>query len=130
MRRRPPGPRGHLVLRNLVALSGNPQEYLARCTRERVGTADEPLTDARRAEILADVDRLADSALRTLGVAYRPLDTAEPERALPVKVRPEREPYPLYGRSVVLLRTVRPEQASHEVTSTQAELLRKNTRAV
>jgi glycogen operon protein len=56
------------------------------------------------------------------------VDTAEPDRPLPVKVRPEREQYPLYGRSLALLRTVRPEQAGQEVTSTQVEVLRREAR--
>jgi P-type Ca2+ transporter type 2C len=56
---------------------GAPDVLLPRCTRERVGTGDVPLTDERRREILGAVDRLADEALRTLAVAYRPLDTAE-----------------------------------------------------
>jgi magnesium-transporting ATPase (P-type) len=46
---------------------------LARCTAERVAGAVRPLTDARRRQVLADVDRLAGLALRTLAVAYRPL---------------------------------------------------------
>ena len=37
-----------------------------------------PLIDARRSEVLATVDRLADLALRTLAVAYRPLPDVEP----------------------------------------------------
>jgi len=60
---------------------GAPDVLLARCTRERVGTGDEPLTDARRAEIHAAIERLADDALRTLAVAYHPLETAEPPEA-------------------------------------------------
>jgi glycogen operon protein len=56
------------------------------------------------------------------------VDTAEPDRPLPVKVRPEREHYPLYGRSLALLRTVRPEQAGQEVTSTQVDTLRRDAR--
>ena len=60
---------------------GAPDVLLARCARERVGTGDEPLTDARRTEILRSVDRLADEALRTLAVAYRPLDVSEPPDA-------------------------------------------------
>ena len=36
-----------------------------------------PLTEARRSEILATVERLADLALRTLAVAYRPLPPDE-----------------------------------------------------
>ena len=37
-----------------------------------------PLTDDRRAAVLAAVDRLADMALRTLGVAYRRLPDVMP----------------------------------------------------
>lgn len=64
-----------------IMTKGAPDVLLARCTRERVGTDDEPLTDARRAEILRSVERLADGALRTLAVAYRPLDVSEPPKA-------------------------------------------------
>ncbi len=61
-----------------VVTKGAPGVLLARCTRERVGAGDEPLTEARRAEILATVDALAGEALRTIAVAYRRLDTTEP----------------------------------------------------
>ena len=54
---------------------------LARCTRERVGAAEQELTKGRRAEILAGVDRLAEAALRTLAVAYDPMETTEPPAA-------------------------------------------------
>jgi P-type Ca2+ transporter type 2C len=64
-----------------IVTKGAPDVLLARCTAERVGAATEPLTEARRAEILAAVDRLAEAALRTLAVAYRPLDTTEPPPA-------------------------------------------------
>ena len=58
---------------------GAPDVLLARCTAERVAGEVRPLTNTRRAEILAAVDRLADLALRTLAVAYRPLpDGARP----------------------------------------------------
>ncbi|QEC48319.1 cation-translocating P-type ATPase [Baekduia soli] len=56
-----------------VVTKGAPDVLLARCTQERVAGRVLPLGDARRAEILATVDRLADRALRTLAVAYRPL---------------------------------------------------------
>jgi glycogen operon protein len=56
------------------------------------------------------------------------IDTAEPDRPLPVRVRPQREQYPLYGRSVALLRAIRPEQATHELSSTQVEILRQSGR--
>jgi len=60
-----------------VMTKGAPDVLLARCTRERVGTGDEPLTDARRADIHAAIERLAGDALRTMAVAYHPLETAE-----------------------------------------------------
>jgi magnesium-transporting ATPase (P-type) len=64
-----------------VVTKGAPDVLLARCTAERAGAGEEPLTEGRRAEILAAVDRLAEAALRTLAVAYRPLETTEPPTA-------------------------------------------------
>jgi P-type Ca2+ transporter type 2C len=64
-----------------VVTKGAPDVLLARCDRERVGATEQELTEARRAEILAGVDRLAEAALRTLAVAYRPLDTTRPPEA-------------------------------------------------
>ena len=63
-----------------VVTKGAPDVLLARCTAERVGGTVRPLADVRREEILAIVERLADRALRTLAVAYRPLpaDVAAP----------------------------------------------------
>jgi P-type Ca2+ transporter type 2C len=61
-----------------VVTKGAPDALLARCTHERVAGEVRPLTDERRAAILGDVDRLADQALRTLAVAYRPLPEHEP----------------------------------------------------
>ncbi|HEX6127519.1 MAG TPA: cation-translocating P-type ATPase [Candidatus Limnocylindria bacterium] len=60
-----------------IMTKGAPDVLLARCTRERVGTGDVPLTDERRRAIAANVDRLADEALRTLAVAYRNLEPSE-----------------------------------------------------
>jgi P-type Ca2+ transporter type 2C len=60
-----------------VVTKGAPDVLLSRCTRERVAGEVRPLTDARRREVLATVDRLADRALRTLAVAYRPLPDGE-----------------------------------------------------
>ena len=54
-----------------IACKGAPDVLLARCTHERRGDAEGPLTPQRRADILALIDRLAEEALRTLGVAYR-----------------------------------------------------------
>jgi P-type Ca2+ transporter type 2C len=61
-----------------VVTKGAPDVLLARCTQERVAGEVRRLTDTRRAEIAADVERLADLALRTLAVAYRPLPDVEP----------------------------------------------------
>jgi calcium-translocating P-type ATPase len=62
-----------------VVTKGAPDVLLNRCTHERVAGEVRPLTDERRRAVLATVDRLADLALRTLAVAYRPLpDTAPP----------------------------------------------------
>ena len=54
-----------------VVSKGAPDVLLARCTHERCGDEVRPLTEERRAEILASVEQLAAEALRTLGVAYR-----------------------------------------------------------
>lgn len=56
------------------------------------------------------------------------LDTAEPDRALPKLIYEQHEHFPLYGRSLVLLRTVRPEEAAQALTSTQVEFLRRELR--
>ena len=62
----------------LVLISkGAPEVVLHHCTRLRLGPEAVALDDARRAQILADVTTLTDGALRTLAVAYRPLDSAE-----------------------------------------------------
>jgi calcium-translocating P-type ATPase len=61
-----------------VITKGAPDVLLGRCTSERVAGSIRPLTAERRHEILAAVDRLADRALRTLAVAYRPVRDAAP----------------------------------------------------
>ena len=60
---------------------GAPDVLLTRCSAERVGEELRSLTPTRRDQILAEVHALADRAMRTLGVAYRPLPqgTATPE---------------------------------------------------
>ena len=60
-----------------LVTKGAPDVLLARCTRERVAGEVRPLTDGRRSETLAAVERLADQALRTLAVAYRPFAAGE-----------------------------------------------------
>jgi P-type Ca2+ transporter type 2C len=61
-----------------IVTKGAPDVLLSRCTHERVAGEIRLLTDERRADVLASVDRLADLALRTLAVAYRPLDDRVP----------------------------------------------------
>jgi calcium-translocating P-type ATPase len=56
-----------------VVTKGAPDVLLARCTSERAAGEVRPLGDERRRDLLATVDRLAELALRTLAVAYRPL---------------------------------------------------------
>ena len=64
----------------LVAVTkGAPDILLARCTHELVGRDAVALTEARRAEIMASNDALAQEALRTLGVAFRSLPTDRPD---------------------------------------------------
>ncbi len=63
----------------VLVTKGAPDVLLGRCTHERVGGDVVELTELRRLEILADVERLADDALRTLAVAYRRLDTVADE---------------------------------------------------
>jgi potassium/sodium efflux P-type ATPase len=60
-----------------LVTKGAPDVLLGRCTHERVAGEVRPLTDSRRNEFMATVDRLADQALRTLAVAYRPLADRE-----------------------------------------------------
>ncbi len=69
-----------------VVTKGAPDVLLTRCTHERIAGEIRPLTDDRRGEMLATIDRLADLAFRTLGVAYRPLPDTEP----PLRARVDR----------------------------------------
>jgi P-type Ca2+ transporter type 2C len=65
----------------VIVTKGAPDVLLAHCTRARVGMAVVALDDALRARALADVNALSDAALRTLAVAYRPLDAGEETHA-------------------------------------------------
>ena len=67
--------------RVVLMTKGAPDLLLARCTREQDSDAESALTDARRAEIQAAIDRLAGQALRTIGLAYRALPAAARLRA-------------------------------------------------
>lgn len=68
----------------LIFSKGAPDVLLARCAYEQVGEEKgiRRLSSERRAVLLAEVERLAASALRTLGVAWRMvpvLEIGEPE---------------------------------------------------
>ena len=57
---------------------GAPDELLRRCTRMEENGAVNPLTDAKREEILGVNQEMAQSALRVIGVAYRTMNAADP----------------------------------------------------
>jgi Ca2+-transporting ATPase len=59
--------------RLLVFTKGAADVLLPRCSHELAGADPRPLTEARRREILQTNDELASRALRTLGIAFRPL---------------------------------------------------------
>ena len=60
---------------------GAPDVLLPHCTQLRVGRQCVPLTQALRSRVLADLHALSGDALRTLGVAYRPLAAGEDAQA-------------------------------------------------
>ncbi|MFW2336020.1 cation-translocating P-type ATPase [Ilumatobacter sp.] len=70
----PDGAFGGLVGDHVAFTKGAPDVLLERCASERTATGVRPLTDARRRHWSAEVEALADRALRTLAVAYRPID--------------------------------------------------------
>ena len=57
---------------------GAPDELLRRCTRIEENGIVNPLTDAKREEILDVNQEMAQSALRVIGVAYRTMKEADP----------------------------------------------------
>jgi Ca2+-transporting ATPase len=61
----------------VVVTKGAPDVLIGRCSRIRVGMTVLPFDERMRERAVADVDRLSDAALRTLAVAYRPLDPGE-----------------------------------------------------
>ncbi len=60
---------------------GSPELTLERCTHLEVGDHIEPLTKARRAEILEQNNYLASRGLRVLGFAYKGLQELPPENS-------------------------------------------------
>ena len=75
----------------MICSKGAPDILLARCTYEQVGRETRPLTSERRLEILADVERLAAEALRTLGVASRMIAYEEMDDTRELSDRMEQE---------------------------------------
>ena len=61
----------------IVVTKGAPDVLITRCTRVRVGMEVLPFDEPRRLQALGDVERLSGEALRTLAVAYRPLERGE-----------------------------------------------------
>jgi magnesium-transporting ATPase (P-type) len=70
-----------------IVTKGAPDVVLERCSHERVGREERPLTPERREELMAIVESLADRALRTIAVAYRLL----PDRDQPPEEEAERD---------------------------------------
>ena len=56
--------------RRTVAVKGAPEVVLDRCTMVEGPDGPEPIDDARRVEVLATAERLAETGLRTLVLAY------------------------------------------------------------
>jgi P-type Ca2+ transporter type 2C len=61
----------------VIITKGAPDVLLRHCTHLRIGMDVIALDDTQRARILADVDTLTGDALRTLAVAYRPLESPD-----------------------------------------------------
>src|SRR5690606_35211267 len=57
----------------VLITKGAPDVVLERCTHVRQGMVTVALDDGTRARVLADVEELSGQAMRTIGVAYRPL---------------------------------------------------------
>jgi len=57
----------------VLITKGAPDVVLERCTHVRRGMDTVALDDSTRAQVLADVEQLSRQAMRTIGVAYRPL---------------------------------------------------------
>ena len=64
----------------IVVTKGAPDVVMTRCSRVRVGMDVMPFDAALRGRAVAEVNALSDAALRTLAVAYRPLEAGvEPD---------------------------------------------------
>ena len=70
---------------DVIAVKGAPDVVLNLCTRyQAMNDESQPLTEAKRREILAANDALTHDALRVLGVAYR-LERNVPDEGAPVE---------------------------------------------
>ncbi len=95
-----------------VVTKGAPDVLLHRCRFERVGSGEVPLDEQRRRAIVADIERLSEQALRTLGVAYRRLpDTAVPDSDGP-EAQEALERELVYAGLVGIIDPPRPEAAA------------------
>lgn len=90
-----------------VVTKGAPDVLLTRCCHVRVGDDVEPLDEARRAQILEDVERLSGEAFRTLAVAYRPLEVTAP-----LEIDESLEQDLVYAGMVGIIDPARPEAAA------------------
>jgi Ca2+-transporting ATPase len=62
------------------ATKGAPDQIMERCTRFFDGRSVRPLDETAAKSLLAVRSRIATSAMRVLGFAYKDLETADPER--------------------------------------------------
>jgi len=99
-----------------VVTKGAPDVLLPRCTHVRVGDEEQVLDDAWRERVLADVERLSGEAFRTLAVAYRRLDVADPPSPLDDSV--ERDL--VYAGMVGIIDPPRPEARTAIAEAKQA----------
>ncbi len=62
----------------IMYTKGAPDELLRRCVEVEINGTRKPLSDALKDTILAKNKEMAESALRVIGVAYRPVKTPDP----------------------------------------------------
>ena len=68
----------------MLMTKGAPDVLIQRCTRVQIGSECVPLTDAHRAAAQEAMESMSDEALRTLAVAFRPLQPHEVEQPSPL----------------------------------------------
>ncbi len=66
----------------IAITKGAPDQMVEWATHEMLADGPIPMTDKRRADWLAEINRMADRGLRVLGLAFRPLES-EPEEVTP-----------------------------------------------